>query len=40
MTTSITREQFTQALRDHPKWREEIRGQILGEELMRLPVAF
>ena len=40
MTTSITREQFLQALRDHPEWREEIRGQILGEELMRLPLAF
>ena len=40
MTTSITREAFLQALRDHPEWREEIRAQILGEELMRLPVAF
>lgn len=40
MTTNITREQFLQALRDHPDWREEIRGQILGEELMRLPVEF
>ena len=40
MTTNITREQFLQALRDHPDWREEIRAQILGEELMRLPAAF
>ena len=40
MTTHITREQFLQALRDHPDWREEVRAQILGEELMRLPVAF
>ena len=40
MTTHITREQFLQALRDHPDWREEIRSQILGEELMRLPVTF
>ena len=40
MTTAIPREQFLQALRDHPDWREEIRVQILGEELMRLPVAF
>ena len=29
-----------QALRDHPDWREEVRVQILGEELLRLPVAF
>ena len=40
MTTNITREQFLQALKDHPDWREEIRVQILGEELMRLPAAF
>ena len=40
MTTNITRDQFLQALRDHPDWREEIRAQILGEELMRLPAAF
>ena len=40
MTTNITREQFLQALRDHPDWREEIRAQILGEELMRLPMSF
>ena len=40
MTTSITRQQFVQALQDHPDWREEIRVQILGEELMRLPVEF
>ena len=40
MTTNITRQQFLQALRDHPDWREEIRAQILGEELMRLPAAF
>ena len=40
MTTDITRQQFVQALKDHPDWREEIRVQILGEELMRLPVEF
>ena len=40
MTTNITREQFMQALRDHPYWREEIRAQILSEELLRLPTAF
>ena len=40
MTTDITRQQFLQALRDHPEWREEVRLQVLGEELMRLPVAF
>lgn len=40
MTTNITREQFLQALRDHPYWRGEIRAQILSEELLRLPTAF
>lgn len=40
MATSITRQQFVQALKDHPDWREEVRVQILGEELMRLPVVF
>ena len=40
MTTDITRQQFLQALRDHPEWREEVRLQVLGEEIMRLPVAF
>ena len=40
MTTSISRERFLQAPRDHPEWREEVRIRILGEELMRLPVAF
>ena len=40
MTTSITRQQFVQALKDHPDWREELRIQILGEELMHLPVVF
>ena len=40
MITNITREQFLQALRDHPDWREEIRAQISGAELMRLPADF
>lgn len=40
MTTDISRQQFLQALRDHPEWREEIRKEILGEELLRLPVEF
>ena len=40
MATDITRQQFVQALKDHPDWREEVRVQILGEELMRLPVVF
>ena len=40
MTTEISREQFLRALRTHPEWREEVRKEILGEELLRLPVAF
>ena len=40
MVADITRQQFVQALKDHPDWREEVRVQILGEELMRLPVVF
>lgn len=40
MTTEISREQFLQALRAYPEWREEVRKEILGEELLRLPVDF
>ncbi len=40
MTTEISREQFLQALRAYPEWREEVRKEILGEELLRLPGAF
>ena len=40
MTTEISRAQFLQALKDHPEWREEIRKEILGEELLRLPSEF
>ena len=40
MTTQYNRAQFLQALKDHPEWREEIRREILGEELLRLPVEF
>ena len=40
MATQISREQFLQALKDHPEWREDLRKEILGEELLRLPVEF
>jgi hypothetical protein len=40
MTTDRGREEFLQALKEHPEWREEIRKEILGEELLRLPVEF
>ena len=40
MTLIHTKEQFVQALREHPEWREAVRLEILGEELMRLPTEF
>ena len=40
MTTINSQEDFLQALRDNPAWREAVRAQILGEELLQLPVRF
>lgn len=40
MTTIGSQEDFLQALRDNPAWREAVRSQILGDELLQLPVRF
>ena len=31
---------FLRALSDHPEWKASVRAQILGEELLQLPVQF
>ena len=40
MTTINTPEELLRALRENPEWREAVRAEILGEELLRLPVEF
>ena len=40
MTSINSQEDFLQALRDNPAWRESVRVQILGEELIQLPARF
>jgi hypothetical protein len=40
MTSINSQEDFLQALRDNPAWREAVRVQILGEELIQLPARF
>ncbi len=40
MTTIDTEESFLRTLREHPEWREAVRTQILGEELLQLPSQF
>ena len=40
MTTINSQEDFLQALRDNPQWRDAVRSQILGEDLMQLPAKF
>ncbi len=39
MTTINTSEEFLRALRENPEWREAVRAQILGDELLNLPAA-
>ena len=39
MTTINTPEDFLRALRENPEWREAVRAQILGDELLNLPAA-
>lgn len=39
MTTINTPEEFLRALRENPEWREAVRAQILGDELLDLPAA-
>ena len=40
MTTINSQEDFLRALTDNPQWKEAVRAQILGEELLQLPVRF
>ena len=40
MTTINNQDDFLQALRNNPQWRDAVRAQILGEELLQLPVKF
>ena len=40
MTTINNLDDFLQALDANPSWREAVRSQILGEELLQLPVRF
>ncbi len=39
MTTINTQEDLLRALRENPEWKEAVRAQILGEELLNLPAA-
>ena len=40
MTTINNQDDFLKALRNNPAWREAVRAQILGDELLQLPVRF
>ena len=40
MTSINSQDDFLQALADNPQWRAAVRSQILGEELLQLPVRF
>ena len=40
MTTINNQDDFLEALRNNPQWRDAVRAQILGEELLQLPVRF
>ncbi len=40
MTTINSQEDFLRALTDNPQWKAAVRAQILGEELLQLPVRF
>ena len=40
MTTINNQDDFLEALRNNPAWREAVRPQILGDELLQLPVRF
>ena len=40
MTTINSQDDFLEALRNTPQWRDAVRSQILGEELLQLPVKF
>ena len=40
MTTINSQDDFLEGLRNNPQWRDAVRAQILGEELLQLPVKF
>ena len=40
MTTINNQEDFLRALKENPQWKEAVRTQILGEEVLQLPVRF
>ena len=40
MTTINSQEDFLRALSENPQWKEAVRAQILGEELLQLPAKF
>ncbi len=40
MTTINSQDGFLEALRNNPQWRDAVRAQILGEDLLQLPVKF
>ena len=40
MTTINSQDDFLEALRNNPQWRDAVRTQILGEDLMQLPKKF
>ena len=40
MTTINNQDDFLEALRNNPAWREAVRARILGDELLQLPVRF
>ena len=40
MTNINSQEDFLRALEENPQWKEAVRAQILGEEVLQLPVRF
>ena len=40
MTTINNQDDFLEALRNNPQWRDAVRAQILSEDLLQLPVKF
>ena len=40
MVTINTEADFLRALSEHPEWKAAVRAQILGEELLQLPLQF
>ncbi len=40
MTTINNQEDFLRALRENPEWKDAVRAQILGDELLKLPIQF